>query len=64
MAHTHRLVDGAPMLLCSGGLLALEVDARRAARVAALVASRGEFGEVVVHRDLAGRDRFVLAVRR
>jgi release factor glutamine methyltransferase len=61
--HTRRLVAGAPVLLCRGGLLALEVDVRRASRVAAIVADAG-FADVAVHRDLAGRDRFVLAVRR
>lgn len=61
--HTRRLVAGAPVLLCRGGLLALEVDARRASRVAAIVADAG-FADVAVHRDLAGRDRFVVAVRR
>jgi release factor glutamine methyltransferase len=63
LAHTRRLVAGAPVLLCRGGLLALEVDARRASRVSDMVASAG-FADVTVRRDLAGRDRFVLAVRR
>ena len=60
---TRRIIDGAPALLCSGGLLALEVDSRRARQVAELVASGGAFHEVELHQDLAGRDRFVLAVR-
>jgi release factor glutamine methyltransferase len=63
LSHTRRLVAGAPVLLCRGGLLALEVDARRASRVADMVAAAG-FADVSVRRDLAGRDRFVLAVRR
>lgn len=61
---TRRLVAGAPLLLCSGGLLALEVDARRAALVAELVAANDAWAGVTVHRDFAGRDRFVVATRR
>lgn len=58
---TRRIVDGAPELLCSGGLLALEVDFRRALQVVELVASCGAFRGVEVCQDLLGRDRFVLA---
>lgn len=64
LAHTARIVSGAPVLLSSGGLLALEVDVRRALLVAEMVAARAEYTDVVVHRDLTGRDRFVLARRR
>lgn len=60
---TQRIIDGAPALLCSGGLLALEVDSRRALDVAELVASHGAFRGIDVMQDLAGRDRFVLATR-
>lgn len=60
---TRRIVDGAPELLCTGGLLALEVDCRRALQVVELVASRGAFRGVEVCQDLLGRDRFVLATR-
>ena len=60
---TSRIVFGAPELLCSGGLLALEVDCRRALQVAELVASNGAYGGVSVCQDLMGRDRFVLATR-
>ena len=49
--------------LLPGGWLALEVDERRAARVAALLDDTGAFGPVEVERDLTGRDRFVLAQR-
>ena len=44
-------------LVRPGGLVALEVDPRRAAAVAALLP-----GAVGIHRDLAGRDRVVEAV--
>lgn len=60
---TSRIVGGAPELLCTGGLLALEVDCRRSLQVAEIVASNGAYGEVSVCQDLMGRDRFVLATR-
>lgn len=60
---TRRIIAGAPSLLCSGSLMALEVDSRRALQVAELVASSGAFREIELHQDLAGRDRFVLATR-
>ena len=46
-----------------GGLLALEVDTRRASLVAEAVATNGGYKEVAVHLDLTGRERFVLARR-
>jgi release factor glutamine methyltransferase len=64
LAITRRLVAGAPVLLSSGGLLALEVDSRRATAVAGLIAGQDAWTEVAVHQDLTGRDRFVLATRR
>ena len=64
MAVTARLVTQAARQLQTGGLLALEVDARRAALVAEMVAADGRFDEVTVKLDLAGRERFVLATRR
>lgn len=60
---TRRIIAGAPALLCSGGLLALEVDSRRALQVAECAAANGSFSQVEVHQDLQGRDRFVLAAR-
>lgn len=59
-----QLVREAADALASGGLLALEVDARRASLVAELVARDTRYLDVGVHLDLAGRERFVLAVRR
>lgn len=64
LAMTADLVAGTPELLRAGGLLALEADSRRARVVADLVTATGVFEEVSVHRDLTGRDRFVLATRR
>lgn len=59
-----QLVREAADVLVPGGLLALEVDARRASLVAELVARDARYEEVGVHLDLTGRERFVLARRR
>ena len=59
-----QLVREAADALVGGGLLALEVDARRASLIAELVARDTRYRDVAVHLDLAGRERFVLAVRR
>jgi release factor glutamine methyltransferase len=59
-----RLIREAAEALVSGGLFALEVDARRASLVAELVAHDARYADVGVHLDLTGRERFVLAVRR
>ena len=64
MAVTARLVRQAAAQLIPGGLLALEVDARRASLAAELVASDARYEGVSVHLDLVGRERFVLATRR
>jgi release factor glutamine methyltransferase len=59
-----RLVRDAGDVLVAGGLLALEVDARRASLVAECVAHDARYRDIGVHLDLTGRERFVLAVRR
>ena len=64
LAHTLRIVDEAPRVLSRGGLLALEVDSRRALRVAAYTNANGSYRDVQVLRDLTDRDRFVLARAR
>jgi release factor glutamine methyltransferase len=46
-----------------GGLLAVEVDARRAAEIARLMAADGRYTQVVVAEDLFGRERYVSALR-
>ncbi len=58
-----ELVDGAPDHLASGGLLALEIGADQAAAVVERVERRGAYRTWRVARDLAGRDRVVLAER-
>jgi len=64
MAVTARLVRDASVALAGGGLLALEVDARRAGVAAELAASSGAYHDVRVVLDLTGRERFVVARRR
>ncbi len=64
LATTRAIVREAPSVLESGGLLALEVDTRRASLVAEALASNGSYRDVAVHLDLTGRERFVLARRR
>ena len=59
-----RLVRDAAALLAPRGLLALEVDARQAATIAALAVSHGAYADVRVMQDLTGRERFVVARRR
>ena len=55
------LIHGAPAILEPGGLLALEVDMRRASLAAELAACDGRYEDVRVHLDLAGRERFLFA---
>jgi release factor glutamine methyltransferase len=64
MATTARLVRDAGAALEAGGLLALEVDVRRASVVAELVATDGAYEQVQVVLDLTGRERFVVARRQ
>ena len=64
LATTTQLVRDAAARLEPGGLLALEVDARRASLVAERVSGDTRYTDVSVHLDLAGRERFVLATRR
>ena len=61
LAATRALLAGAPGLLEPGGLLALEVDERRAERVTRL-ARELAWSRVTVHDDLFGRPRYVLAI--
>jgi release factor glutamine methyltransferase len=54
------IIQGAGILV-SGGILALEVDERRASVAAELMMANGGYEEIGVRLDLAGRERFVLA---
>jgi release factor glutamine methyltransferase len=60
---TRQVVAGAIEALRPGGLLALEVDVRRAHTVAGLVDATGAFTAAAVIADYTGRDRFVMASR-
>ena len=64
LAVTRAIVRDAASVLEPGGLLALEVDTRRASLVAEAASTNGHYGDVTVHLDLTGRERFVLARRR
>ena len=64
MAATAQLMREAADVLAPGGLLALEVDARRASLAAGLATAHGGYEDVQVMRDLTGRERFVVARRR
>lgn len=63
MAATEQIVTDGSKILLSGGILALEVDERRASLVSELVMRHGDYAEVGVRLDLAGRERFVFASR-
>lgn len=64
MSATARLVREAAEILEPGGVLALEVDVRRASLAAELVSRERRFHEIRVELDLTGRERFVLARRQ
>jgi len=64
MAATARLVREAADVLAPGGLLAFDVNTRRASLAAELVSRERRFDAVRVELDLTGRERFVLARRQ
>ena len=61
MEATRALFSGAAALLAPGGVLALEIDERRADRVRAL--GRDQEWVVTIHDDLFGRHRYALATK-
>jgi release factor glutamine methyltransferase len=63
MSATAGIVRESAAHLVSGGILALEVDERRASLVADLLMRQAAFEDVGVRLDLAGRERFVFATR-
>ncbi len=63
LATTAAIVEQSAAILEPGGVLALEVDCRRAGDCAAIVARDARYAGVVVRQDLTGRDRFVTATR-
>ena len=64
MAVIRALVPQAADVLRPGGLLAMEIDARRADLAAGAVAADGRFHDVETRLDLTGRPRFVVARRK
>jgi release factor glutamine methyltransferase len=62
LAASRRLIEMARAVVRPGGWLALEVDAARAGEVAGLASAAG-WMDTVVHMDLFGRARFVVARR-
>lgn len=64
MSATAGIVRDSARLLVRGGMLALEVDERRASIVAEMIMRHGAYASVGVVLDLAGRERFVFASRR
>ncbi|MEO7367852.1 MAG: HemK/PrmC family methyltransferase [Gemmatimonadaceae bacterium] len=63
MAATAKIVSEGSRILASGGILALEVDERRASLAAELIMKHGGYTNIGVRLDLTGRERFVLASR-
>lgn len=63
MSATAEIVRDAGAVLEQGGILALEVDERRASLVAESMMQHGAYCDVGVRLDLAGRERFVFATR-
>jgi release factor glutamine methyltransferase len=63
MTATAAIIRGAAVLLEPGGVVALEVDARRASLAAELLAVDARYRDVAVRLDLTGRERFVVARR-
>ena len=63
LAVTRDLIRGAADILRGGGLIAFEVDTRRAGTVAEMLAVDGRYRDVEVLLDLTGRERFVFARR-
>ena len=63
MTAIETIVREAAEVLEAGGVLALEVDSRRASLAAECVAVDGRYRDIAVVRDLAGRERIVTARR-
>jgi release factor glutamine methyltransferase len=64
LAATRAIIAQAAEVLEPGGLLALEIDPRRASTAAGLALADDRYHHVSVRLDLAGRERILLARRR
>jgi len=63
LAVIRRLLLQAARILPAGGLLALEIGEDQGRRVAALLTGAGLWEAVRIERDLAGKERYALALR-
>lgn len=63
MSATTEIIREGSGNLVSGGMLALEVDERRASLVAEMIMRQGSYCDLGVRLDLTGRERFVFATR-
>jgi release factor glutamine methyltransferase len=63
MAAIASIIRGGAELLERDGLLALEIDTRRASLAVEIALSDGRYRDVCVERDMAGRERVLLATR-
>lgn len=64
MAAIRGIVRGAAAVLEPGGLLALEVDSRRAGLARESAETDSRFRDVEIRTDLTGRERFLVARRK
>ncbi len=58
-----RIIAAAPVHLADGGRVLLEIGSDLSEAVSALIASAGCYSAVKLHRDYAGRERVVMAVK-
>ena len=63
MSAIRAIVRGAAAILEPGGLLAVEIDARRAAEALSCAESDPRWRVLAIRMDLAGRERFLVAQR-
>jgi release factor glutamine methyltransferase len=59
---TERLLDDGRRVVVPGGWIALELDASRALATASVASANG-WQHVMIHHDLFGRERYLLAQR-
>ncbi len=64
MAAIRAIVREAPQSLEPGGVLVLEIDARRAAAARECAETDGRLRDVELRMDLTGRERFLVARRK
>jgi release factor glutamine methyltransferase len=62
MEATERLLDDGRRVVVAGGWIALELDASRATATASVASACG-WQQVMIHHDLFGRERYLLAQR-